>query len=149
MTIHRLIVLMTIVSLAGLASLQDASAQQGGAAASVSERSSAGKPADAKAAKKSGNAPSKPARPTAGTNQVQPSANAPNSSERPIPREQLAPIGRVTVPGGSLGYESRTSINAYDLSDGRRVPGYENIQRNDSSYFGLSVRMPMRSHGVD
>lgn len=140
---------MTFVSLAGLAPLQDVRAQQGGATASASERSSAGKPADPKAAKKSANAASKPARPAAGTNQVQPSANAANPSERPIPREQLAPIGRVTVPGGSLGYESRTSINAYDLSDGRRVPGYENIQRNDSSYFGLSVRMPMRSHGVD
>ena len=31
------------------------------------------------------------------------------------------------------------------MSDGRRVPGYDNIQRNDSSYFGLSLRMPTDS----
>jgi hypothetical protein len=76
------------------------------------------------------------------------------STERPIPREQPTALGRLSIPGGSLGYESETSMKAYDLSDGRRVPGYENIQRNDSSYFGLSVRMPtsgslFRSHGAD
>jgi hypothetical protein len=80
-------------------------------------------------------------------------ASTPAATERPIPREQLTPIGRLSIPGGSLGYESRTAIGAYDLSDGRRVPGYENIQRNDSSYFGLSIRMPtgglLRGHAPD
>ena len=79
-------------------------------------------------------------------------------TERPIPRVQPTPLGRVSIPGGTLGYESETSMRAYDLSDGRRVPGYENIQRNDSSYFGLSLRLPsssqsapslFRSHGID
>ncbi len=81
------------------------------------------------------------------------SPSAARAVERPIPREQLTPIPRVTIPGGSLGYESQTSLRAYDMSDGRRVPGYDNIQRNDSSYFGLSIRMPtgglLRSHAPD
>jgi hypothetical protein len=60
---------------------------------------------------------------------------------RPVPREETN-LGRLSIPQGSLGYESRTQLQTYDMSDGRRVPGYENIQRNDSSYFGLSLRMP-------
>jgi hypothetical protein len=41
--------------------------------------------------------------------------------------------------------ERETQLKAYDLSDGRRVPGYDNIQRNDASFFGLSLRMPTSS----
>lgn len=63
------------------------------------------------------------------------------SAERPVPREQPN-LGRLSLPQGSLGYEGRTQLNAYDMSDGRRVPGFDNLQRNDSSYFGLSLRMP-------
>ena len=68
---------------------------------------------------------------------------AQSRTARPIPREELN-LGRVTLPQqGSLGYESKTQLQSYDLSDGRgRVPGYDNISRNDSSYFGLSLRMP-------
>jgi len=85
-------------------------------------------------------------------------AGSARPTERPIPREQPTALGRVSIPGGTLGYESETSMKAYDLSDGRRVPGYENIQRKDSSYFGLSLRLPtgsqsapslFRSHGID
>lgn len=69
-------------------------------------------------------------------------ANQNRSTARPVPREEVN-LGRVALPQGSLGYESRTQLQTYDLSDGRgRVPGYDNIQRNDSSYFGLSLRMP-------
>lgn len=66
---------------------------------------------------------------------------ASRSAERPIPREETN-LGRLSLPQGSVGYESRTQLQAYDLSDGRRVPGSDNLQRNDSSYFGLSLRMP-------
>jgi hypothetical protein len=55
-----------------------------------------------------------------------------------------------------LGFENRTALRDYDMSDGRKVPGFDNIQRNESSYFGLSIRMPTpssspwtRQHGVD
>ncbi len=84
--------------------------------------------------------------------------DAQRTSERPIPREQPQALGRVSLPGATLGYENKTQLQSYDLSDGRRVPGYDNIQRNDSSYFGLSLRMPTSSssgssmfgrHGVD
>jgi hypothetical protein len=69
-------------------------------------------------------------------------ADSNRSAERPIPREQTT-LGRVSLPQqGSLGYESRTQMQTYDLSDGRRVPGFDNIQRKDSSYFGLSLRLP-------
>jgi hypothetical protein len=64
------------------------------------------------------------------------------ASERPIPREQPNALGRISVEGATLGYESQTQMKAYDMSDGRRVPGYDNYQRNDSSYFGLSLKMP-------
>ena len=67
------------------------------------------------------------------------------AAERPVPREQAPALGRVALPQGSLGYEGRTQMQTYDMSDGRRVPGFENIQRNDSSYFGLSLRMPTTS----
>jgi hypothetical protein len=63
------------------------------------------------------------------------------STARPVPREQPN-LGRLSLPQGSLGYEGKTQMQTYDMSDGRRVPGFENIQRNDSSYFGLSLRMP-------
>jgi hypothetical protein len=63
-------------------------------------------------------------------------------SAKPVPREQPGALGRLELPQGSVGFENRTQLNAYDLSDGRRVPGYDNIQRKDSSYFGLSLRLP-------
>jgi hypothetical protein len=63
------------------------------------------------------------------------------STARSVPREQPN-LGRLSLPQGSLGYEGKTQMQTYDMSDGRRVPGFENIQRNDSSYFGLSLRMP-------
>ncbi len=63
------------------------------------------------------------------------------STARPVPREQPN-LGRLSLPQGSLGYEGKTQMQTYDMSDGRRVPGFENIQRNNSSYFGLSLRMP-------
>jgi hypothetical protein len=69
-------------------------------------------------------------------------ATSQRTSERPVPREQPNALGRISVEGATLGYESQTQMKAYDMSDGRRVPGYDNIQRNDSSYFGLSLRMP-------
>ena len=68
--------------------------------------------------------------------------NTARSTERPIPREQPGALGRVSLPEGSLGFEGKTQLKDYDMSDGRKVPGFENIQRNDSSYFGLSLRMP-------
>jgi outer membrane biosynthesis protein TonB len=69
-------------------------------------------------------------------------ATSQRASERPIPREQPNTLGRISVEGATLGYESQTQMKTYDMSDGRRVPGYDNIQRNDSSYFGLSLKMP-------
>lgn len=92
-------------------------------------------------------APARPAatRPAQANNTVE---RAPaGTAERPVPREQPTALGRLDLPGGSLGYESRTQMKAYDMGDGRRVPGYDNIQRNDSSYFGLSLRMPTSSSG--
>jgi hypothetical protein len=67
------------------------------------------------------------------------------SAERPIPREQPTPLGRLSIEGATVGLERETQLKAYDLSDGRRVPGYDNIQRNDASFFGLSLRMPTSS----
>jgi hypothetical protein len=93
-------------------------------------------------------APARPAatRPAQANNTVE-RAPAGAASERPIPREQPTALGRLDLPGGSVGYESRTAMQPYDLGDGRRVPGTDNIQRNDSSYFGLSLRMPTATSG--
>ena len=102
-------------------------------------------PAPRPAARAGNSAPTRapaPRRPTPAERSVSDAtANTTRSADRPIPREQTN-LGRVALPQGSLGYESRTQMQTYDLSDGRRVPGFENIQRNDSSYFGLSLRMP-------
>ena len=65
--------------------------------------------------------------------------------DRPVPREQPTALGRLALPQGSVGFEGQTQLKPYDMSDGRRVPGYDNIQRNDSSYFGLSLRLPTPS----
>jgi len=95
-------------------------------------------------------APARPAatRPAQANNTVERApAGTARASERPIPREQPTALGRLDLPGGSLGYESQTQMRAYDMGDGRRVPGYDNIQRNDSSYFGLSLRMPTATSG--
>ena len=95
-------------------------------------------------------APARPAatRPAQANNTVERApAGTARTSERPIPREQPTALGRLDLPGGSLGYESQTQMRAYDMGDGRRVPGYDNIQRNDSSYFGLSLRMPTATSG--
>jgi hypothetical protein len=89
-------------------------------------------------------APVKPApvRRTAPTERViNDTTVAQTRSDRAVPREQPN-LGRLSLPQGSLGYESKTQMQTYDMSDGRRVPGFDNIQRNDSSYFGLSLRMP-------
>lgn len=88
----------------------------------------------------------KPA-PAANSSTSQTATDSTRASERPIPREQPGALGRIDLPGGSVGYESQTSMRPYDLGDGRRVPGTDNIQRNDSSYFGLSLRMPTSSSG--
>ena len=56
------------------------------------------------------------------------------STDRPVPREQQT-LGRVPLPQGTLGYESRTQMQTYDMSDGRRVPGFDNIQRNELVVF--------------
>ena len=106
------------------------------------------KPAAPKpAARATAAAPAKPApvrRTAAPTERVITDAtatDAPRSVDRPVPREQPN-LGRLALPQGSFGYEGRTQMQAYDMSDGRRVPGFDNIQRNNSSYFGLSLRLP-------
>jgi hypothetical protein len=98
---------------------------------------------------KSATAPKPPARATTTTRRPaqaetgnRDTAVSQRASERPIPREQPNALGRISVEGATLGYESQTQMKAYDMSDGRRVPGYDNYQRNDSSYFGLSLKMP-------
>ena len=102
-------------------------------------------PAAKPAARAAATAPAKPApvRRAAPTERVMNDTIAAQtgSTARPVPREQPN-LGRLSLPQGSLGYEGKTQMQTYDMSDGRRVPGFENIQRNDSSYFGLSLRMP-------
>jgi hypothetical protein len=102
-------------------------------------------PAPKPAARTTAAAPAKPApaRRAAPTERAinDTTAGQTSTGARPVPREQQT-LGRVPLPQGSLGYEGKTQMQTYDMSDGRRVPGFENIQRNDSSYFGLSLRMP-------
>lgn len=115
--------------------------------APVAQPAAAPKPsARAAASKPPRSAATRPASADDAANRAPP-GTARSTPERPVPREQPAALGRLDLPGGSLGYESRTQMRTYDLGDGRRVPGYENIQRNDSSYFGLSLRMPTSSSG--
>ena len=102
-------------------------------------------PAPKPASRATAAAPAKPApvRRAAPTERVinDTTAAQTRSADRPVPREQPN-LGRLSLPQGSLGYEGKTQLQTYDMSDGRRVPGFENIQRKNSSYFGLSLRMP-------
>ncbi len=115
--------------------------------------------ANPKPAARTATTPPRPAntrRPPASENAAN-GAGAARSSDRPIPREQPASLGRVDLPSGSMGFENRTALRDYDMSDGGKVPVFDNIQRNESSYFGLSIRMPtpssspswMREHGAN
>ena len=121
------------------------SAQQPASRQVIAPQSQAAPPAPKPAARAASTAAVKPApvRRAAPTERVINDATATqtHSANRPVPREQPN-LGRLSLPQGSLGYESKTQLQTYDMSDGRRVPGFENIQRNDSSYFGLSLRMP-------
>jgi hypothetical protein len=111
----------------------------------IAPQPQAATPAPKPAARTTATAPAKPApaRRAAPTERVinDTTAAQTRSADRPVPREQQT-LGRVPLQQGTLGYESRTQMQTYDMSDGRRVPGFDNIQRNDSSYFGLSLRMP-------
>ncbi len=111
----------------------------------IAPQPQAAPPAPKPAARATAAAPAKPtaARRAAPTERVinDTTAAQTRSADRPVPREQQT-LGRVPLPQGTLGYESRTQMQTYDMSDGRRVPGFDNIQRNDLSYFGLSLRMP-------
>ena len=102
-------------------------------------------PAPKPASRATAAAPAKPApvRRAAPTERVinDTTAAQTRSADRPVPREQPN-LGRLSLPQGSLGYEGKTQLQTYDMSDGRRVPGFENIERKDLSYFGLSLRMP-------
>jgi len=121
------------------------SAQQPASRQVIAPQSQAAPPAPKPAARAASTAAVKPAPVSraAPTERVINDATATQtrSANRPVPREQPN-LGRLSLPQGSLGYESKTQLQTYDMSDGRRVPGFENIQRNDSSYFGLSLRMP-------
>ena len=111
----------------------------------IAPQPQAAPPAPKPAARASAAAPAKPTAPrrVAPTERVinDTTAAQTRSADRPVPREQQT-LGRVPLPQGTLGYEGKTQMQTYDMSDGRRVPGFDNIQRNDSSYFGLSLRMP-------
>ena len=119
--------------------------QQPAARQVIAPQPQAAPPAAKPAARAAATAPAKPApvRRAAPTERVMNDTIAAQtgSTARPVPREQPN-LGRLSLPQGSLGYEGKTQMQTYDMSDGRRVPGFENIQRNDSSYFGLSLRMP-------
>jgi hypothetical protein len=97
----------------------------------------------ARAAERAPAPPASARRPAPAANDAGRSRNdTARSTDRPVPREQPAPLGRLSIEGATVGLERETQLKAYDMSDGRRVPGYENIQRNDASFFGLSLRMP-------
>ena len=51
-------------------------------------------------------------------------------------------LGRVPFETGSIGLTTNRQFDHTKFSDGRVTPGFENVQRKDSSYVGLSVSVP-------
>ena len=51
-------------------------------------------------------------------------------------------IGRIPFETGTLGFTTDTQYKTMEFNDGRRTPGFENIQRKDSSYLGFSLSVP-------
>ncbi len=92
---------------------------------------------------------------TSSTNRQRPDANSWQIDNHPLARRAPAqqrtkdvptidgaPSGRVPLESGSFGLETNTRLKANTFDDGRRIPGRETNQRNDPSYFGLSLTVP-------
>jgi hypothetical protein len=66
-------------------------------------------------------------------------SSALNSSTTTPPPAQL---GRIPWQNGTLGVETKSQVDPYELPDGRRIPGLESSTHNKPSYLGLSLSVP-------
>jgi hypothetical protein len=67
-------------------------------------------------------------------------SSALNSSAAPPPPQ--TELGRIPWQNGTLGVETKSQVNPYELPDGRRIPGTETTTQNKPSYLGLSLSVP-------
>jgi hypothetical protein len=51
-------------------------------------------------------------------------------------------LGRIPLKSGTLGVETKSQINPYELPEGRRIPGLEATTHNPPSYLGFSLSVP-------
>ena len=58
------------------------------------------------------------------------------------PQVNQPTLGRIPFETGTIGLTTNKQYNNTMFSDGRITPGFENVQRKDSSYFGLSLSVP-------
>jgi hypothetical protein len=66
-------------------------------------------------------------------------SSALNSSKTAKP---LPELGRIPWQNGTLGVETKSQVDPYELPDGRRIPGTEVTTQNKPSYLGLSLTVP-------
>jgi hypothetical protein len=67
-------------------------------------------------------------------------SSALNSSATPTPPPPE--LGRIPWQNGTLGVETKSQVNPYELPDGGRIRGTELTTQNKPSYLGLSLTVP-------
>jgi hypothetical protein len=151
-TLHlRGMLIAATVLLAGMAMPAAAQRSSGATVAQGDDasRTGAGKPAKARANKRTATsnqrktrpAPKDPWRIDDALLTRQPGA---------VAGEDLTPakpsFGRMRLDTGSFGLTTESHVKDNQFSDGRRVPGLETEKRNTPSYFGLSLSVPTRNN---
>ena len=84
----------------------------------------------------------KAAQPAAQPKRDTPRTALPRVTEKDPPQVIQPTLGRIPFETGSIGFSTDTKFKTLEMPDGRRTPGFENVQRRDSSYFGLSLSVP-------
>lgn len=62
--------------------------------------------------------------------------NAPSTG-----KPQQTEFGRIPLHTGTLGIETKSQVNSYELPEARRIPSLENLH-SKPSYLGLSLSVP-------
>jgi hypothetical protein len=66
----------------------------------------------------------------------------PTAAARPAPEIAPPTIGRIPFETGTIGLTTNKNYYNSTFSDGRVVPGFENVQTKSPAYFGLSLSVP-------
>ena len=90
----------------------------------------------------------KTAQPAAQPKRETPRTTSPQMTKKDPPSVIQPTLGRIPFETGSIGLSTDTKFKTMELPDGRRTPGFENVQRKDSAYFGLSLSVPTDKQSI-